>query len=113
MVCWDEGNPQFLILVRDCVRRQLMRGVHPGVEQINPLLWNPENFTDHSHGQRVGNFDAWREVGYVVTDGNRHLFSPHEVEAYLDAVQRASDHSADDDEGSVIDLSGERITSAR
>ncbi len=31
---------------------------------------------------------AWQEVGYVVTDENRHLFSAAEVQAYLDAVDR-------------------------
>jgi GNAT superfamily N-acetyltransferase len=31
---------------------------------------------------------AWQEVGYLVTDVNRHLFSAEEVQAYLDAVER-------------------------
>ena len=33
--------------------------------------------------------DAWEEVGYVVTEANEHLLSAHEVEAYLEAVDRA------------------------
>ena len=39
---------------------------------------------------------AWQEVGYIVTDANRHLFSAADVQAYLDAVARHQD--ADDDE---------------
>ncbi len=31
---------------------------------------------------------AWQEVGYIVTDQNRHMFSAAEVQAYLDAVER-------------------------
>ncbi|MBN1171302.1 MAG: hypothetical protein JXA67_03930 [Micromonosporaceae bacterium] len=31
---------------------------------------------------------AWQEVGHVVTDENRHLFSAAEVQAYVDAVER-------------------------
>ena len=31
---------------------------------------------------------AWQEVGYVVTDENRHLLSAAEVQAYLDSVER-------------------------
>jgi hypothetical protein len=30
---------------------------------------------------------AAADVGYLVTDGNRHLFTAHEVEAFLDAVE--------------------------
>jgi len=32
--------------------------------------------------------EAWAEVGYVVTDANRHLFSAAQVDAYLQAVAR-------------------------
>jgi hypothetical protein len=31
---------------------------------------------------------AWQEVGYMVTDENRHMFTAAEVQAYLDAVDR-------------------------
>lgn len=39
---------------------------------------------------------AWREVGYLVTSENQHLFSAAEVQAYFDAVARYQDD--DDDE---------------
>lgn len=67
---------------------------------------------------------AWHEVGYLITDDNRHLFSAHEIEAYEDAVQRAWDRAEADpdgeslkdddaDRGHVIDLSEERVSAAR
>lgn len=31
---------------------------------------------------------AWQEIGYMVTDENRHTFTAAEVQAYLDAVDR-------------------------
>ncbi|MFI7208363.1 hypothetical protein [Micromonospora aurantiaca (nom. illeg.)] len=39
---------------------------------------------------------AWREVGYLVTSENQHLFSAADVQAYFDAVARYQDD--DDDE---------------
>lgn len=46
---------------------------------------------------------ACREVGYMVTEMNQHLFSAEEVEAYLDAVRRHGDRpgpeTADGDDG--------------
>lgn len=39
-------------------------------------------------GLDPGYVAAWQEVGYVVTDENRHLFSAAEVQTYLDAVER-------------------------
>jgi hypothetical protein len=36
---------------------------------------------------------AWQELGYLVTDANRHTFSAMEAEAFLEAVER---HMEDD-----------------
>jgi len=47
---------------------------------------------------------AWREVGYIVTEANRHLFSVAEVDAYLDAVARHQDG----DEGDLDDDTDDR-----
>lgn len=44
---------------------------------------------------------AWQEVGYIVTEDNRHMFSAAEVRAYLDAVARHADD--DPDEGLDVD----------
>lgn len=33
--------------------------------------------------------EAWRSLGYVVTEENRHLFSAHEVDAWDEAVEAA------------------------
>jgi hypothetical protein len=41
---------------------------------------------------------AWQEVGYMVTDANRHLYSAAEVRAYLDAVARHRGEDLDDGE---------------
>ena len=38
--------------------------------------------------------DAWRELGYLVSDMNRHTFSVHELEAWEAAVER---HWANDE----------------
>lgn len=32
--------------------------------------------------------EAWRELGYLVTEMNRHTFTAHEVEAWDEAVER-------------------------
>jgi hypothetical protein len=48
---------------------------------------------------------AWQEVGYIVTDANRHLFSAADVHAYLDAVARHQDDD-EDDESTVIPTTG-------
>ncbi|GAA4734340.1 hypothetical protein [Phytohabitans rumicis] len=40
---------------------------------------------------------AWREVGYMVTDVNQHLFSAAEVKTYLDAVARYQDGDLGED----------------
>ena len=68
--------------------------------------------------------DAWEDVGYLITEENRHLFSAHEVEAYGEALQRARDldgrpdvngHAEDssEDDVIVIDMSEERIAARR
>jgi hypothetical protein len=41
---------------------------------------------------------AWREVGYIVTAENQHLFSATEAQAYLDAVARFHGDEDDDEE---------------
>ncbi|MEV6775161.1 hypothetical protein [Streptomyces syringium] len=41
---------------------------------------------------------ACREVGYMVTDVNQHMFSAEEVDAYLESVARHQKHAADEDE---------------
>lgn len=32
--------------------------------------------------------EAWRELGYLVTEMNRHTFTAHEIEAWNEAVER-------------------------
>jgi hypothetical protein len=41
---------------------------------------------------------AWRELGYIITESNQHLFSAMEVEAYLDAVSRHMEEPVDGDD---------------
>lgn len=36
---------------------------------------------------------AWQDTGYLVTDPNRHTYTAHQVEAFLDAVQRHRDQA--------------------
>lgn len=40
---------------------------------------------------------ACREVGYMVTDVNQHMFSAEEVDAYLESVARHQEHATDED----------------
>lgn len=40
---------------------------------------------------------AGRDVGYMITPMNRHLYSAHQIEAYLDALQERWDQAAMDD----------------
>ena len=42
---------------------------------------------------------AWRDVGYVITSDNQHMFSAAEVQAYEDAVLRHRGLDPDDDDG--------------
>lgn len=35
--------------------------------------------------------EAWRELGYIVTEMNRHTFTAHEIEAWEEAVERHQD----------------------
>ncbi|MEU2850544.1 hypothetical protein AB0K71_06505 [Streptomyces syringium] len=41
---------------------------------------------------------ACREVGYMVTDANQHMFSAEEVDAYLESVARHQEQAVDEDE---------------
>ena len=47
--------------------------------------------------------EAWCELGYVVTEDNRHLFSAGDVAAWDEAVRR---HAGDLDEDGDDDLDG-------
>ncbi len=40
---------------------------------------------------------AWQEVGYIVSEANRHMFSAAEVDTYLDAVARHQEQDDEDD----------------
>ncbi len=52
---------------------------------------------------------AWREVGYIVTSENEHLFSATEVKAYLDAVARHQDDDEDIDFAGSVEFSAEGL----
>ena len=52
--------------------------------------------------------EAWCELGYVVTDDNRHLFSAAEVAAWEGAVRRHAD-GGDVGDGEGEDKSGEDL----
>jgi len=50
--------------------------------------------TTEAHRQEIGPdgvaiVTAWQELGYIVTEATKHLFSAHEVEAFSDALTRA------------------------
>lgn len=55
---------------------------------------------------------AWQEVGYIVTEGTRHLFSAAEVDAYLDAVARCQDDGSPVDVFDGLDLDEEATPAA-
>jgi hypothetical protein len=76
----DEPRPHDL----DTVTREMTEGLRQaGTEAgIDPAL-----------------IDAWCELGYVVTEDNRHLFSACDIAAWDEAVRRhAGDLDDDDDE---------------
>ncbi|GGM28309.1 hypothetical protein GCM10011608_11410 [Micromonospora sonchi] len=52
---------------------------------------------------------AWREVGYLVTEENQHLFSAAEVQAYADAVTRHRGDIEDIDLASTVELSADGL----
>jgi hypothetical protein len=49
---------------------------------------------------------AWRELGYIVTEENRHLFSAADVQAWTDAVEKYQDDEdyIDDDDVDISDM---------
>jgi len=47
---------------------------------------------------------ACREVGYMVTEVNRHMFSAEEVDAYLESVARHQEHAADEHDAGGDDV---------
>lgn len=47
---------------------------------------------------------AWRALGYLVTEENRHLFSAAEVQAWTDAVERYREDHDEADEPDAADL---------
>ncbi|MEW2575790.1 hypothetical protein [Streptomyces syringium] len=53
---------------------------------------------------------ACREVGYMVTDMNQHMFSAEEVDAYLESVARHQEQAADEDEAADGHDAGEDAT---
>ncbi|MBM0274039.1 hypothetical protein [Micromonospora tarensis] len=56
---------------------------------------------------------AWREVGYLVTQENQHLFSAADIQAYAAAVARHSGEAVDEDDdldfGATVDLSADGL----
>jgi hypothetical protein len=64
----------------------------PDADEPRPLpegFWNEamQDFADQSDDPRLRAFAlASRDVGYMVTEMNMHMFSAHEVEAFQDAV---------------------------
>ncbi len=49
---------------------------------------------------------AWRALGYIVTDENRHLFSAADVQAWADAVEKYQEDEdyIDDDDVDISDM---------
>ena len=75
----DEPRPRDL----DTVTREMTEGLRQaGTEvEVDPAL-----------------IEAWCELGYVVTEDNRHLFSAGDVAAWEEAVRRYAGDLDDDDD---------------
>jgi hypothetical protein len=95
----------------------------PGADKPVPLTgqaWD-DGFADMAQAAAEAGVDpayiaAWHEVGYIVTDANRHLFSAADVQAYLDAVarhQHDDEDEDDEDEGEWWDPAGEAADGLR
>jgi hypothetical protein len=52
---------------------------------------------------------AWREVGYLVTEENQHLFSAAEVQAYTDAVARYRSDADDIGFAATVEFSADGL----
>jgi hypothetical protein len=57
-------------------------------------MWTEILTVAEQAGLDQAHIQAWRELGYIITEVNRHLFSAMEVEAYLDAVTRYMEEQA-------------------
>jgi hypothetical protein len=57
---------------------------------------------------------AWRELGYLITDENQHLFSAAEVLAFLDTWERYQDDGddVDLDISDIVDLLADQLETA-
>lgn len=63
-----------------------------------------ERMTESGEGDAAAYILAWRDLGYIVTEMNRHTFSAMEVAAYEDAVQHhRAERDDSPDEASELD----------
>jgi hypothetical protein len=68
-------------------------------------MWEEMFAVAEDAGLDQAHIHAWREVGYVVTESNQHLFSAMDVEAYLDAVGRHMGEPVEDEDVETADES--------
>lgn len=134
VISWQAGTPADEQL-RSALERQRTAfrdkfGRDPG--PADPLLFDPDadeptplsqEAWDAALTDLAGNLDetgvdpafihAWRDVGYLITEDNQHLFSAAEVAAYEEAVQRYrgddpdyEDPVGDEDDDAEPDVAG-------
>mgnify|MGYP003609320164 CR=1 FL=1 len=58
------------------------------LEDVDAHMWDDISAAAERVGLDSAHIHALREVGYLITESNQHLFTAMEVQAYWDAVSR-------------------------